>query len=174
MQRDHPELRYIKSCCSFNVPDRLSSDAHVDNRMRRRNIGLDVLGEIALGLREAGYPATTVKPAIGIEAGFSCLLNKFLDISVLLGISHFHDGRVDCAVLTRPWRPIMSYLSLSKRPIETECTQQYERFLRAINDQIVNRLGAASVSWITEKELGDSEEPDAEIAKRSTANRQLD
>jgi hypothetical protein len=111
----------------------------------------------------AGYPVTEVKPAIGIEAGLSCQLNKFLDIDILLEISRRHDELVDCLLCARPWRPMVSFFSLSKRPTESECAEQFERLLHAINDQLVGRLEADSVSWLTEKEANNLPLPTANV-----------
>jgi hypothetical protein len=116
MRRGYPELRHIKSCRAFKSPEPFLRDG--DPQVIRGNVALQLLGRIASGLAEAGFTVAKVKPAKGIEAGFSCLLNKFLDVDV------------------RPWRPMLSVFSLSRRPSESQCAEQFQGLLCAIKGEL--------------------------------------
>jgi hypothetical protein len=120
---------------------------------------MELLGRIASSLAGRGYQPSRVKPAIGIEAGFYVLLNRFLLIDVLLGISKDRSGRLNCDLCARAWRPFLSIFSFAKRPTESDSVEQLQRLLLALDDEIVNGLGATSVSWITEHELNNLPEP---------------
>ncbi len=152
MSRDYPELRHVKSCCAFSVPTSLPSDTGANDRASRREMSIQLLGQVASGLDTAGYRITKVKPAIGIEAAFSCRLNPFLDVDVLLAISRGRDRLVDCLLLTRALRPMLSVFSLRKRPSESEHAEQFQALLHVIDGVLGRCLGATSMIWFTEHE----------------------
>jgi hypothetical protein len=133
-------------------------------------VGTELLGQVASGLNTAGYRITKVKPAIGIEVGFSCRLNPFLDIDVLLEISRCHDQMVDCLLLTRAWRPMLSVFSLRKRPSEPEHAEQFQALLNAIDEVLRGCLGAVSMIWLTEDEANDLPEsgPETSVASKGS------
>jgi hypothetical protein len=152
MQRGYPELACVKSCCVFDLPDPFLPEGISDLRAYRRRVGIHILNALASGLASTGYSVKKVKPAIGTEAGFSCLLNEFLDIDTLLEVSKCNDGRVYCVLWARAWRPMLSVLSFARRPPQSECASQLENFLAEIDNQLVERCEAKVVSWVTEKE----------------------
>jgi hypothetical protein len=159
-----PDFRGLKNCASFDVREpgpRVSSDEK--HRKFKDPAGLDILSRVAAGLAGAGYRATKAAPAVaaGFDAAFRCRLSGFLAVDVLLAIAEHHDGRVNCRLWTIPSRPILSRFSLRKRPTDSQNAQAFQRLLFAVNDQVMNCLGATSVSWLTEKEAGDLPEPAA-------------
>jgi hypothetical protein len=145
MGTDYPELKSVKRFCLFIVPDPLlpKTGPNYDTY-----IAIHILDRIASGLASAGHPVSKVKPGFGIDAACHCLLNRFLDIDVLLWIWERHDQRIHCMLEARPFRPMLSLFFLSQRPTESDCAEQLQEFLRAIDEEIVNHLEGTSTSWM--------------------------
>lgn len=146
------ELRQLKTCCLFDAVDPSPSNAESRHHVYMDPAGISLLSVVAAGLAASGFRITRVKPAFGAEAGCACFLNNFLEISLLLSVLKRHDRSVHCLLRTRTWRPFLSRIPFRKRPTTEECAAQFTVLLRAINDQLIDRVQATSPAWLTERE----------------------
>src|SRR6266404_6085294 len=91
----------LRPCAVFELPEAAYPVLPPGKQPPFRDpAGLLILRKIAEGLSNRGYRTTKVKPAIGIEAGFSCRLMDGSEIRIILGISRHKDGFVTCDLIS--------------------------------------------------------------------------
>jgi hypothetical protein len=111
--------------------------------------GLAVLQRIAEGLTESGYPATTAKPGYAVEAGLRCRLGDGFDVTVCLAVAERKGGFVEFELGTYHSPSLLSRIWRGRSGFDAQHITEWKRLCSAINDQIVQRVGAASVAWLT-------------------------
>ena len=91
----------------------------------------------------------------GIEAGCHCRFDLSCEITVVLGVDRKKIGYVSCHLMTW-WNPAFfhRFFRRGKSPCQ-ECIDQWMQFCAAINEVVVEALGAISVQWLTMREAND-------------------
>ena len=155
MRRSVSAVEPIKTSALFSVtdPGAIRSPRNT-GYLAKDPAGKEVLNRIGASLAERGYRVTPAKPtiAVGFHGAICCKLSRFLEADLLLSIIEHHDGLVQCLLWAIPVRPIRSRLLFGKRPTQVETTEEFRRLLQSISDEVVNRLGATSFSWLSEEE----------------------
>jgi len=140
----------LETCAVFEVPESSCPPAEQGKiRHFRDPAGLAVLQRIVEGLAENGYPVGSAKPAYGVEAGLRCRLADGFEVSVCLGVSGRTRGRVEFDLCTYHSPSLLSRIWRRSSASRAQRAAEWKRFCSAINDQIVQGVGAVSVTWLT-------------------------
>ena len=143
----------LETCVAFGVDESQYPPLESENAIRpfRDPAGLAILKRIAAGLSRNGYAVSNAKPAFGIEAGFSCQLRPGFDLQVSLGVSERRNGLVECDLITYHSPPFLKRILARDSTFHAEWVEDWRRFCLAVNNQLLQELGAVSVSWLTEQ-----------------------
>jgi len=143
----------LETCAVFEIDESQCPPLEPGKPPRpfRDPAGVVILQRIADSLATRGYVVSTVKPAFGIEAGFSCQLGEGFDLQVSLGVSTRRNGFVECDLITYHSPSLLKRIFLRDATCHGEWVAAWRQFCTAINERLVQDLGAVSVAWTTEQ-----------------------